>query len=107
MKKLLLSKDNLALGSSSKDLKFFIHRAKVQLLYRNFLRLCESDSERKQVRSGFEGEQLSYKEAEKLLKTLQSARSTTKTLVSTDSNLPVLPIEQGDKIEWPWQKGSS
>jgi hypothetical protein len=62
--------------------QFFIHRSRVQKLYRNFLRICETNEERRQVREEFmSNKQMnasSLKEAEAILKRLQLARGAPK-----------------------------
>jgi len=67
------------LAHSAHSIAFFIHRSRVQKLYRGFLRLCQDNHEREQVRSEFKSDRkkmtnADIKEAEAILKRLQIAR---------------------------------
>src|SRR5687767_14946867 len=61
----------------AQSVAFFIHRSRIQKLYRNFLRVCESKVERQQVREEFKNNRMTksanLKEAEAILKRLQLA----------------------------------
>lgn len=80
----------------SKGLGFFLHRSKVQRLYRSFLKVCDTREERREVRQGFDGQLMSVKAAEARLQSLQLARG------GTLKDLKQHPLAQ--KLEWPWQK---
>ena len=102
---------------------FFIHRARVQRLYRNFLRVCDTKAERLQVREEFKtnkmGSAATLKEAEAILKRLQLARGAhnkqhdlhhhkplaSTSTVATNENEP--SEDEPIKVEWPWQRTSN
>ena len=88
---------------------FFIHRSRVQKLYRGFLRVCDNKDERRQVREEFIRtktiNQLALKEAEASLKRLQLARGNNKGTPLDQSHRPLDEQQQEtSKVEWPWQR---
>jgi hypothetical protein len=115
------------------SMAYFIQRARVQKLYRNFLRVCQTDEERLQVRAEFKtnrmGDAATLKEVEVILKQLQLARGFKPTqtaftkagekqlkagkqlsiFISKPSAAPA-SLANGDeeeppsKVEWPWQR---
>lgn len=76
------------------SVQFFLHRSRIQRLYRRFLQVCHTGEERAMVREAFKQNTHPLSQAEAILKTLQAARNRNKS------------AEEGDKQEplWPWQK---
>lgn len=84
------------LTQSSKGLGFFLHRSKVQALYRGFLKICETEEEQKEVRMAFDQKLMSISEAQARLQSLQLARGGSVHEIKKQSDAKI--------VEWPWQK---